>query len=213
MLNLVREARARGIQISFEDRRALDGLSGGASHQGVVAFVSDYSYADMGDMLKAAADRGEPPLIVVLDGIEDPHNLGAVIRTAECAGAHGVVIPKRRAAGLTDTVAKTSAGAIEHVPVARVGNLSRAIGELKEAGLWAAALDMGGQPYFGMDLTGGLALVVGGEGAGLGRLVRESCDFAVSIPMSGRIGSLNASNAAAVLLYEARRQRSTGKGG
>jgi 23S rRNA (guanosine2251-2'-O)-methyltransferase len=204
---LLDEARARGVLIRFEDKPALDRAAGQGGHQGVVAFVSEFRYCEVGDILKAAADRGEAPFVAVLDSIEDPRNLGAILRAAEGAGVHGVIIPRRRAAGVNETVAKASAGAAEFMRIAQVANISRAVEDLKMAGVWAAALDMGGESYWGKDLTGAMALVVGGEGGGLGRLVKERCDFSVSIPMAGRVKSLNASSAAAILMYEIRRQR------
>ncbi|MDR2088858.1 MAG: 23S rRNA (guanosine(2251)-2'-O)-methyltransferase RlmB [Clostridiales Family XIII bacterium] len=204
---IVDSARKRGIAIRFEAKAALDREAGGGAHQGVVAFVSDYRYASPDDMFARARAQGEPPLLVALAGIEDPRNLGAIIRTAEAVGAHGVVIPHRRAVSVNETVAKTSAGAAEHMAVARVSNLSQALRRLKDAGLWIAALDPDGENCFERDMTGPLALTVGGEGGGPGRLVRETCDFAVSVPMYGRTASLNASSAAAVALYEIRRQR------
>jgi 23S rRNA (guanosine2251-2'-O)-methyltransferase len=200
-------ARADGVAIQFAEKPALDRESAGGAHQGVVAFVSSYRYAAPEDMLARAVADGAPPLLVVLDGIEDPRNLGAIIRTAEAAGAHGVIIRSRRAAQVNETVAKASAGAAEHMAVARVANIARTLKRLRDAGLWIAALDMGGESCFERDLTGGLALVIGGEGGGLGRLVRESCDFAVSVPMYGKTASLNAAIAAAVALYEIKRQR------
>ena len=201
-------ARNRGIVVTEADRRKLDGMSRTKSHQGVVAVAAVREYASVDDILNAARERGEPPLVVVCDELSDPHNLGAVIRAAECAGAHGVIIPKRRSAGLTAIVAKTSAGAVSHLPVARVPNLTAALKELKERGLWVygTAAD-GGTRLYDADLKGPAAIVIGSEGDGLGRLVREQCDFLVSIPMKGRINSLNASAAAAVVLYEAVRQR------
>ena len=201
-------ARSRGIVVVECDRRKLDGMSRTHSHQGVIALAAVREYASVDDILNAAEEKGEPPLIVVCDELSDPHNLGAVIRTAECAGAHGVIIPKRRSAGLTAVVAKTSAGAVSHVPVARVPNLPALLDELKEAGVWVfgTAAD-GTTPLYQADLKGPAAIVIGSEGAGMGRLVAENCDFTVSIPMFGKINSLNASAAAAVLLYEAVRQR------
>lgn len=204
-------ARDRKIPIQYVDKATLDrvamGPGGTGSHQGVAAYTSSYSYCEVEDLLSAAADRGEPPFLIILDGIEDPHNLGAIMRTADGAGAHGIIIPKRRAACLTDTVAKASAGAVEYMRVAKVANLVQSINKLKEAGLWIAACDMDGQTYHQRDLTGPIAIVIGGEGQGISRLIREKCDFLVSIPMEGRISSLNASNAAAVLMYEIHRQR------
>jgi 23S rRNA (guanosine2251-2'-O)-methyltransferase len=201
------QAGERHIPVQHVDKSALDRLAGNGGHQGVLAFVSDFCYAQIEDMLAAARDKNEDPLILVLDGMEDPHNLGAILRSAEGAGVHGVIIPLRRSVGITDVVAKTSSGAIEHIPVAREPNIREALKKLQNAGLWAAALDMDGERYFEKDLTGGLALVIGGEGGGLRRLVKETCDFAVSIPMYGRLASLNASAAAAVTLYEIKRQR------
>lgn len=204
-------ARSRGIVVVECDRRKLDGMSRTHSHQGVIALAAVREYASVDDILNAAEEKGEPPLIVVCDELSDPHNLGAVIRTAECAGAHGVIIPKRRSAGLTAVVAKTSAGAVSHVPVARVPNLPALLKELKEEGVWVfgTAAD-GTTPLYQADLKGPAAIVIGSEGTGMGRLVAENCDFTVSIPMFGKINSLNASAAAAVLLYEAVRQRMGG---
>ena len=201
-------ARSRGIVVTEADRRKLDGMSRTKSHQGVIAVAAVREYAGVDDILNAARERGEAPLIVVCDEVSDPHNLGAVIRTAECAGAHGVIIPKRRSAGLTAIVGKTSAGAVAHVPVARVPNLPALLKELKEKGVWVfgAAAD-GTTTLYDADLKGPAAIVIGSEGDGMGRLVAESCDFLVSIPMRGKLNSLNASAAAAILLYEAVRQR------
>ena len=200
-------ARERGLQIQYVEKIALDRLCPGRPHQGVAAMAAVHDYASLAEIMKGAAVRQEDPFVILLDGLEDPHNLGAILRSAEGAGAHGVVIPSRRAVGLTETVAKASAGAIEYVPVAKAGNLVRTIEELKEKGLWVTGLDMDGIPYTRAELKGPVALVVGGEGGGLSRLIREKCDQVVSIPMRGRIESLNASNAAAVLLFEIRRQR------
>lgn len=201
-------ARARGIVVADADRRKLDNMSRTHSHQGVIAVAAVREYVSVDDILNAAREKGEAPLIVVCDELSDPHNLGAVIRTAECAGAHGVIIPKRRSAGLTAIVAKTSAGAVAHVPVARVANLPSTLKELKEQGVWVfgTAAD-GATSLYAADLKGPAAIVIGSEGEGMGRLVSESCDFKVSIPMKGRLNSLNASAAAAILLYEAVRQR------
>ena len=201
-------AREKGIVVVDADRRKLDGMSRTHSHQGVIAQAAVREYASVDDILNAAREKGEPPLIVVCDELSDPHNLGAVIRTAECAGAHGVIIPKRRSAGLTAVVAKTSAGAVSHVPVARVPNLPALLKELKDEGVWVfgTAAD-GDRLLYDADLKGPAAIVIGSEGEGMGRLVTENCDFTVSIPMFGKINSLNASAAAAVLLYEAVRQR------
>ena len=204
-------AREKGIVVVDADRRKLDGMSRTHSHQGVIAQAAVRAYASVDDILSAAREKGEKPLILVCDELSDPHNLGAVIRTADAAGAHGVIIPKRRSAGLTAIVGKTSAGAVAHVPVARVPNLPALLKELKEEGVWifGAAMD-GSTPLHQADLKGPAAIVIGSEGSGLGRLVEENCDFTVSIPMFGKINSLNASAAAAVLLYEAVRQRTGG---
>ncbi len=203
-------AKDEGVVVEVVERKALDRIADGASHQGVCAFVSAHEYAELEDCFRLAEDRGEPPFFVVLDGIEDPGNLGAVLRTAECAGAHGVIIPKRRAAGLTDRVAKASAGAIEYMPCVRVPNLPRLLDSLKESGLWIFAADMDGEAYTDADFTGPCAIVIGAEGKGVSRLVKEKCDLTVSLPMKGKINSLNASSCASVLMYEMRRQRDTG---
>ena len=202
-------ARSKGIVVVEADRRKLDAMSATHSHQGVIAVAAVREYASVADILQAARDKNEPPLVVVCDELSDPHNLGAVIRTAEAAGAHGVIIPKRRSAGLTAVVAKTSAGAVSYLPVARVANLTALLKELKEEGLWVfgTAAD-GATSLYQADLKGPAAIVIGSEGAGMSRLVREQCDFLVSIPMRGQVNSLNASAAAAVVLYEAVRQRS-----
>lgn len=202
------QARKAGAVVVECDRRKLDAMSETHSHQGVIAAAAAQAYASVEDILQLAAGRGEPPLVVVCDEISDPHNLGAIIRTAECAGAHGVIIPKRRSAGLTAVVAKTSAGAVSHVPVARVANLTACLKELKEAGVWVfgTAADAR-QTIYQADLKGPAAIVIGSEGEGMGRLVRETCDVLLSIPMKGKLNSLNASAAAAILLYEAVRQR------
>ena len=201
-------ARGKGIVVVEADRRKLDGMSRTHAHQGVIALAAVREYASVDDILNAAREKGEPPLIVVCDELSDPHNLGAVIRTAECAGAHGVIIPKRRSAGLTAVVAKTSAGAVSYVPVARVPNLTALLKELKDEGLWifGTAAD-GDTNLYDADLKGPAAIIIGSEGDGMGRLVSQQCDFKVSIPMKGRLNSLNASAAAAILLYEAVRQR------
>ncbi len=201
-------ARAAGVVVVDADKRKLDFMSRTHAHQGVIALTSVREYVSVEDILNIAREKGENPLIVVCDEISDPHNLGAIIRTAECAGAHGVVIPKRRSAGLTAVVAKTSAGAVSHVPVARVANLPALLKELKEAGVWVfgTAAD-GDRLLYDADLKGPAAIVIGSEGDGMGRLVAETCDFKVRIPMRGKLNSLNASAAAAILLYEAVRQR------
>ncbi|NLV49098.1 MAG: 23S rRNA (guanosine(2251)-2'-O)-methyltransferase RlmB [Clostridiales bacterium] len=204
------KARAAGAVVSEADRRKLDSMSVTHSHQGVIAVASVRAYESVGDILQTARDRGEVPLIVICDEISDPHNLGAIIRTAEASGAHGIIIPKRRSSGLTAVVGKTSAGAAEHLAVARVANIAAAIKELKEAGVWIfGAAAGGGTDLWKTDLSGPAAIVIGSEGEGMRRLVSESCDFLISIPMRGKISSLNASAAAAILLYEALRQRST----
>lgn len=201
-------AREKGVVVVEADRRKLDGMSRTHAHQGVIAVAAVREYADVDAILNAARERGEPPLLVVCDELSDPHNLGAVIRTAECAGAHGVIIPKRRSAGLTAIVAKTSAGAVAHLPVARVPNLTTLLKELKKEGVWIfGSAPGGGTPLYQADLKGPTALVIGSEGGGMGRLVSEQCDFTVGIPMQGKLNSLNASTAAAILLYEAVRQR------
>ena len=206
--HIASSAREKGIVVVEADRRKLDGMSRTHAHQGVIAMAAVREYATVDDILNAAREKGEPPLIVVCDELSDPHNLGAVIRTAECAGAHGVIIPKRRSAGLTAVVAKTSAGAVAHVPVARVANLPSLLKELKEEGVWVFGTAMNGSTsLYQADLKGPAAIVIGSEGEGMGRLVTENCDFTVSIHMFGKINSLNASAAAAVLLYEAVRQR------
>lgn len=207
---LIAKAKERGIPVMKSERQALDRISQGQPHQGVAAYVSSYSYASVEDILEKAADKGEDPFLIVLDGIEDPHNLGAIIRTADCAGAHGIIIPKRHSAGLTDTVAKASAGAIEYVPVAKVSNIAQTLDSLKEKGIWVYACDMDGENYTDQNMKGGLALVIGSEGFGISRLVKEKCDFTVSIPMRGHVNSLNASNAACCVMYEVRRQRDLG---
>ena len=200
-------ARGKGIVVVEADRRKLDAMSLTHAHQGVIAVAAVRAYATVEDILSIAREKGEPPLIVVCDELSDPHNLGAVIRTAECAGAHGVIIPKRRSAGLTAVVAKTSAGAVSHVP-ARVANLPALLKELKEAGVWVFGTAADGDTrLYDADLKGPAAIVIGSEGTGMGRLVAETCDFKVSIPMKGKLNSLNASAAAAILLYEAVRQR------
>ena len=205
---LAAQARKAGVVVVEADRRKLDAMSATGAHQGVVAIAAAAAYASVEDLLAIARERGEPPLLVVCDEISDPHNLGAIIRTAECAGAHGVIIPKRRSAGLTAVVAKTSAGAVSYLPVARVPNIPQALKDLKDRGLWVfGAAAEGTTALYAADLKGPAAIVIGSEGDGMSRLVRESCDFLVSIPMKGKISSLNASAAAAILLYEAVRQR------
>ena len=204
---IVAKAKDKKIPVYYSDKNRLDKDAGGKSHQGVVAVVSDYKYCSVDDILHRAETRGEEPFVVILDGIEDPHNLGAIIRTAECAGVHGIIIPKRRSASVTETVSKTSAGAIEYMLCAKVSNIPREIEKLKERGLWIGACDMDGEVLYRQNLTGPIGIVIGGEGSGVGRLVKEKCDFTVSIPMKGSITSLNASNAASILMYEILRQR------
>lgn len=204
---IVREAKKADTIINFVTKERLDQISETGKHQGVIAYSAAYHYAEVEDMLKAAEEKGEVPFLILLDSVEDPHNLGAIIRTANLAGAHGVIIPKRRAAGLTATVAKTSAGAVNYTPVAKVTNLSQTIEELKERGLWFVCADMGGESMYKLNLTGPIGLVIGNEGEGVSRLVKEKCDMVASIPMKGDIDSLNASVAAGVLAYEIVRQR------
>ena len=205
--SIIREAKKQDTIVNFVSRERLNQMSEEGHHQGVIAHAAAYEYAEVEDILKAAEDKGEPPFIFLLDGIEDPHNLGAIIRTANLAGAHGVIIPKRRASGLTAVVAKTSAGALNYTPVAKVTNLAATIEELKEKGLWFVCADMNGELMYRLNLKGPVGLVIGGEGDGVGRLVREKCDMVASIPMKGNIDSLNASVAAGVLAYEIVRQR------
>ena len=207
VMTIIREAKKTDTIIRYVDREILDRLSKTGHHQGVVANAAAYDYAEVEDILNAAREKGEPPFVFILDGIEDPHNLGAIIRTANLAGAHGVIIPKRRAVGLTATVAKTSAGALNYTPVAKVTNLSATIEELKKEGLWFVCADMGGETMYNLNLTGPIGLVIGNEGEGVSRLVKEKCDYVESIPMKGNIDSLNASVAAGVLAYEIVRQR------
>lgn len=201
------KAKAKKIPLYYSDRARMDRDAQGGSHQGVIAVVSDYRYATVDEILAKAESLGEKPFVMILDGLEDPHNLGAIMRTAECAGVHGIIIPKRRSVSVNETVAKTSAGASEYMLCARVTNIAREIDKLKERGLWIGACDMDGEIYSGQDLTGSIGMVIGSEGFGISRLVREKCDFVVSIPMKGRITSLNASNAASILIYEIVRQR------
>ena len=205
---LVKKAKEAGAAIKEADPKKLDYLCGGANHQGVVAVAAVQEYATVEDLFRRAQEKDEPPFFVVCDELEDPHNLGAILRTAECAGAHGVIIPKRRSVGLTYAVGKASAGAVEYLPVARVGNLPSLLEELKARGLWIYAADMDGSPWCQTDFTGPTALVIGSEGRGVGRLVKEKADFVVSLPLKGNINSLNASVAAGILCYEVARQRS-----
>ena len=205
--SITREARKHDTIINYVPKERLDQMSETGKHQGVIAYAAAYEYAEVEDILKAAEEKGEPPFIFLLDGIEDPHNLGAIIRTANLAGAHGVIIPKHRASGLTATVARTSAGALNYTPVAKVTNLSAVIEDLKKRGLWFVCADMGGELMYRMNLKGPIGLVIGNEGSGVSKLVRERCDMIPSIPMKGDIDSLNASVAAGVLAYEIVRQR------
>lgn len=207
VLTIKREAKAKGTPVKFVTKERLDQLSETGHHQGVIAYAAAYEYAEVEEILENARKKGEPPFIFLLDNIEDPHNLGAIIRTANLAGAHGVIVPKNRAAGLTAVVAKTSAGALNFTPVARVTNLAKTIEELKKEGIWFVCTDMGGTQMYDLNLKGPIGLVIGNEGEGVGRLVREKCDMIASIPMKGDIDSLNASVAAGVLAYEIVRQR------
>lgn len=208
--SILREAGKQDTLVQFLSKERLNQMSVTGNHQGVIAYMAAYAYAQVDDILKKAEEKGEPPFLILLDGIEDPHNLGAIIRTANLVGAHGVIIPKRRAVGLTATVARTSAGALNFVPVARVTNMSAAIEELKKKGLWFVCADMQGEVMYRVNLTGPIGLVIGNEGEGVSRLVREKCDMTASIPMKGDIDSLNASVAAGVLAYEILRQRMMG---
>lgn len=200
-------AREKGIVIKEVNRKKLDHLCSGANHQGVAAYAASHAYCSVDDILEYAAETGEPPFILICDGIEDSHNLGAIIRSAEACGVHGVIIPKRRSAGLNYAVSKTSCGAVEYVRVARVSNLAAAIDDLKKKNIWVYAADMDGQPWCKTDFSGGAALVIGSEGRGVGRLIKEKCDVTVSLPMLGKVNSLNASVAASVVMYEIVRQR------
>lgn len=204
---ILREAKKHDTMVRFVKKERLDQMSETGKHQGVIAMTAAYDYAEVDDILNKAREKGEAPFVVLLDNIEDPHNLGAIIRTANLAGAHGVIIPKNRAVGLTATVARTSAGALNYTPVARVTNIARTIEELKKEGLWFVCADMGGTSMYQLDLKGPIGLVIGNEGEGVSRLVKETCDFVASIPMKGDIDSLNASVATGVLAYEIVRQR------
>ncbi|MBO4485211.1 MAG: 23S rRNA (guanosine(2251)-2'-O)-methyltransferase RlmB [Lachnospiraceae bacterium] len=209
--SILREAEKCDTIVNFVTKERLDQLSTTGKHQGVIAQAAAYKYAEVEDILQKAAEKGEAPFIILLDGIEDPHNLGAMIRTANLAGAHGVIIPKNRAVGLTATVARTSAGALNYTPVAKVTNLTRTMEELKKQGVWFVCADMNGEPMYRMNLTGPIGLVIGNEGSGVSHLVKEHCDMTASIPMKGDIDSLNASVAMGVLAYEIVRQRMGGK--
>ena len=207
MNTILREAKKRDTVIQYVKKERLEQMSETGKHQGVIAYIAAYEYASVEDILKKAEEKGEPPFVVILDDIEDPHNLGAIIRTANLAGAHGVIIPKHRAAGLTATAVKASAGAINHTPVVKVTNIAKTIEDLKDKGLWFVCADMGGTTMYDLDLKGAIGLVIGNEGKGVSRLVKEKCDFVASIPMFGDIDSLNASVAAGVMAYEIVRQR------
>lgn len=208
-MKIAAECRELGIVVKQVDSKKLDLICSGAVHQGVIAYAASHEYAQVEDIFSLAETRNEAPFFVVCDEIEDPHNLGAILRSAEAAGVHGIIIPKRRSVSLNFTVAKASAGAIEHVPVARVSNLAAAIDDLKKRGVWVYGADMNGSSYDKQDFSGAVALVIGSEGKGIGRLIREKCDFIVSIPMRGNLNSLNASVAAGILMFEISRQRST----
>lgn len=205
--SIVREARKQNTILNYVAKERLDQMSETGKHQGVIAQAAAYEYADMEEIFQKAEEKGEPPFVFLLDEIEDPHNLGAIIRTANLAGAHGVIIPKRRAAGLTAAVVKVSAGALNYTPVVKVTNLVQTIGELKKRGLWFVCADMQGENMYRLNLTGPMGLVIGNEGEGVSRLVREACDYTAAIPMKGEIDSLNASVATGVLAYEILRQR------
>ncbi len=207
VMTIKREAKKQNTIVKFVTKERLDQMSDTGKHQGVIAYAAAYEYAQVEDILQAAGEKGEPPFLFLLDNIEDPHNLGAIIRTANLAGAHGVIIPKNRAVGLTAVVARTSAGALNYTPVAKVTNLSKTIEDLKKEGIWFVCADMDGTRMYDLDLKGPIGLVIGSEGEGVGRLVKEKCDFTAAIPMKGDIDSLNASVAAGVLAYEIVRQR------
>ncbi|MBQ8245934.1 MAG: 23S rRNA (guanosine(2251)-2'-O)-methyltransferase RlmB [Lachnospiraceae bacterium] len=207
VLSIKREAKKQDTVIRYVNKERLDQISETGKHQGVIAYAAAYDYAEVEDIMQSAKDKGEDPFIFLLDNIEDPHNLGAMIRTAHLAGAHGVIIPKNRAVGLTATVARTSAGALNYLPVAKVTNLAKTIEDLKKEGLWFVCADMDGTIMYDLNLKGSIGLVIGSEGEGVGRLVKEKCDLIASIPMKGQIDSLNASVAAGVLAYEIVRQR------
>ena len=209
---IVGMAKDRGILIKYADKKKLDEICESTNHQGVVAIVSEYGYYELDELIEHCNSQEGSPFLIVLDGITDPHNLGAIIRTADAVGAQGVIIPKRRSVGITPVVVKSSAGAVEHVPVCRVSNIVNAIKELKEHGLWIAALDMDGDSVYRSNMTGPIALVLGSEGKGISRLVKENCDFAVKLPMEGKVSSLNASVAGGVVMYEVLRQRTLKEG-
>lgn len=204
---IIKKAKASGIILQEVDKAKLDQIAEGENHQGVIAYISMYDYSSVKDILEYAEEKNEAPFVIICDKITDPHNLGAIIRTANCVGAHGIIIPKRGSAGLNSVVAKTSAGAVEYTRVAKVTNIANTIDDLKKSGMWIAAADMDGELMYNVDLKGSLGIVIGSEGEGVSRLVKEKCDFIASIPMQGEINSLNASVAAGVLMYEAVRQR------
>lgn len=204
---IIKKARDAGIPVTEADRNKLDQISEGGNHQGIIAYVAQHSYAELSDILALAREKGHAPFIIILDKITDPHNLGSILRTANCAGADGVIIPKRASVSLNEVVAKTSAGAIEYTPVCKVTNIAQTIEKLKSEGFWIAGAEAGGDSMYKTDLTGAIALVIGSEGEGISRLVKEKCDFLVEIPMFGDVNSLNASVAAAVLMYEIVRQK------
>lgn len=208
--DILHSIKEKGIPYQFVESTVLDKYSSGERHQGVVAFIAAREYAEPEDILEIARQKGEDPFILVLDEIEDPHNLGALLRTADAAGVHGVIIPKRRSVGLTPAVGRTSAGAVEYVPVARVSNLVQTLKYLKKEGCWVSGAEAGGKDIYQADLTGSRVIVIGGEDKGLGRLIRETCDEIISLPMFGRISSLNASVAGSIIMYEVRRQRNQG---
>ncbi len=207
VIKIISSAKAKNIVVQEVEKSKLDELTGREKHQGVVAYVAAHEYVSVEEILEYAKSKGEQPFVLILENIQDPHNLGAIIRTAHTAGVHGIIIPKRRAVGLTGTVAKSSAGALEHTKVAKVSNIQQTIKELKESGLWIACADMGGKTLFEEDLTGPIGIVVGSEGEGISRLTRENCDYIVSVPMYGKVTSLNASVAASIMVYEVVRQR------
>ena len=204
---IVGMAKDKKIPVNYGEKTVLDRISSNGNHQGIIAFVSEFEYSEVEDIIQLAEDRGEEPFVIILDNLEDPHNLGAIMRTAECAGAHGLIIPKRRSVSVTDTVARASAGAIEYMKVAKVTNITQTIEKLQEAGMWIGACDMDGEIYYKKNLSGSIGIVIGNEGSGISKLVKSKCDFVVSMPMVGQIASLNASNAAAILMYEIRKQR------
>ncbi len=208
ILKIVGIAKEKKIPIQYVEKQKIDQISESHAHQGVLAYVAAYRYYEVDEIIEKAQNKGEQPFLIILDEVTDPHNLGSVIRTANAAGAHGVIIPKRRSVGLTAVVAKTSAGALEYVPVAKVSNIAQTIEELKKRGIWVVGADMEGErTYYNADLTGNIALVIGSEGRGIGRLIKEKCDYLINIPMKGEVGSLNASVAASIIIYEVMRQR------